>query len=142
LQNGNFETGNFNGWDVVTPQGQQNVVRAQSADTGSFGARLDQGSISQAFGTLPGFTYRVRGRVRIDDPASNSGNMRIQVTNETGGAVLATQTFAEVDPNNAVWVDVDFTFVAGGVSSRLTFETVTNPVDASLDNFSVMVVVP
>jgi hypothetical protein len=32
--------------------------------------------------------------------------------------------------------------VAGGVSSRLTIETVTNPVDASLDNFSVMVVVP
>jgi RNA polymerase sigma-70 factor (ECF subfamily) len=135
LQNGGFESGRLSGWNV----GDGFTVTPLARYSGRFGVRMSrQGRIDQAFETVPGRSYHLGARVRIDRQLADPewGGVRIQVMStdwkELGRSAMLTAAGA---PEGG-WVAVRFSFVATTPKTRILFENFSGGglFEASLDD--------
>jgi len=137
LQNGSFETGDFAGWNVNSPDssllvdsaaGPYGIYSAQSDDGGRYYALFPSSTISsldQAFSTTAGSLYEINFYVN-----DNFGGSALQVS--ASGATLVSAgvggstllNFTTANDSTLVgqgWQNFDFWVQANGSSVDLTF---------------------
>lgn len=148
IQNGGFETGSFSGWDDAgTVQIKTGSPGSDFVHTGSYGATLGAGSLSQAFATTPGKAYKVQfalNAILYKSPGLIEvrwGNFDIP-NNLDLGNVLLFDAFANPSPIPALgWYKYTFNVLALGNVSSLKFDFQTQsafyPNNAALDDVSV-----
>jgi hypothetical protein len=148
IKNGGFETGDFTDWDKAgTTEIKTGSPGSAFVHTGSFGATLGSGTLSQAFITNPGQTYKVEflmNAILFKSPGLIEvtwGNFDIP-NNLDLGSVRLFDAFADPSPiPDLGWYKYSYSLLALGNVSSLKFEFQTQaafyPDNAALDGVKV-----
>jgi hypothetical protein len=120
--NGCFESGNLNSWEVMagSPAAQADV-----AFSGSWGLRMPDGAqLDQVISTVPGTTYNVSMRMRIDSQTGTPdwGGVRAQVVNSNYTQLGTSPNYTVADLPAGQWTTISFGFIADSISSRLVLQ--------------------
>jgi len=148
IKNGGFETGDFTDWDTAgTVEIKTGVPGSSFVHSGGYGATLGSGTLSQAFATTPGQTYKVEflmNAILFQSPGLIEvrwGNFDIPANLDLGN-VLLFDAFANPSPiPDLGWYKYSYSLLALGNVSSLQFEFQTQaafyPDNAALDGVKV-----
>lgn len=160
FENGDFETGDFSGWQssgnvtVSTESGYQNAGGTGVFPTGDFVAAFsggddpNDGVLSQEIVTLSGQQYRLAFDYGAFSVFSGSQSLSVSVQNAIDMQVLVDETIEDSSPTNDLGTLFDafvFEFEALGELTQVTFSdasTVTVNIDGTLDNVDITPVCP
>jgi hypothetical protein len=137
VQNGGFETGNFNGWTQSGNEVYTSVIRGHSAyvHSGSYGAALGPsgapGYLSQTITTVPGQTYQLSLWLRN----STGGTPNWFQVQWNGTAIFTQANFSDQN-----WTNVLLLFTASSASSVLQLGFQDDPAYLGLDDVSLTAV--
>lgn len=145
IQNGGFETGTFQNWNLSgTAHVQLGTPASNYVYSGSHGATLGSGILSQAFVTTPGQVYRVSFELNAilytwpGPIEARWGNFSIPPGLDLGEVTL----FSSSDIPALGWYKYSYDVLALGNVGSLEFEFQTQavfyPDNAALDSVSVM----
>jgi ferric-dicitrate binding protein FerR (iron transport regulator) len=144
LKNGSFETGDFNRWWIARKHRPEAMVSKEARFSGEFGVRLvKKGRLDQVFDTLPGRTYAVAGKVRIDRELTPPpwGGLRVQVVDDTTAPwtrLGQSSHFKKSSHGEGQWIDVQFAFTANRDHARLVYQNFGDgDFEVSVDDFVV-----
>ena len=86
------------------------------------------GRIDQVFATVPGKTYYVAARIRVDAEtmAPTWGGVRVQIVSNVWTQLATSQFYRAVTAGPGVWTRATFSFVATSATSRLIFQNFSN----------------
>ena len=144
LRNGGFETGDFNRWWIPKKHRPEATVSEAARYSGRFGVKLvHKGRLDQVFETVPGKTYEVTGRIRIDRElaAPPWGGLRVQVVDDTTSPwtrLGQSDSFQKSKHGEGNWLEVRFVFNANREQARLVYQNFgEGDFEVSVDDFSV-----
>ncbi|GAF79806.1 unnamed protein product, partial [marine sediment metagenome] len=139
LQNGDFESGNMDGWS-----GGDYSVSAQAAHSGSYGIKLNGGgNLERYIDTVPGQFYSVNFWARLDNEtvAPTWGGLRLSIEDPSDWTLLSVSASL----SNAVvplgqWILMSKGFVAKGTQARLRINNFSGggQWEASFDDFTLV----
>jgi hypothetical protein len=148
ITNGGFETGDFTGWSKAgTVEVKSGSPGSDFVHSGHFGATLGSGTLSQAFVTNPGQTYKVEfllNAILFTSPGLLEvrwGNFDIPMNLDLGHVTLF-DAFGSPNPiPDLGWYKYSYDLLALGNVSSLEFEFQTHavfyPNNAALDGVKV-----
>jgi hypothetical protein len=172
LVNGGFESGfpadfgSIESWEVFGNANARPVgfTRTAAGFTPSYvpqeGSRMAlfssgsndfSGSLSQAFATVPGTTYRLSLKLGIvSEAARRRQALEVTVADGAGASILSRVETIESLGRTSTWADFSTTFVASGIQTRLTLsdhsETIPRHIsynsDLLIDQVSIVVLKP
>lgn len=149
IENGGFETGDFTGWDDAgTVEIKTGNPGSAFVHSGSYGATLGSGILSQAFLTTPGEVYKVEFLLNTLPLPNDVGLLEVTwgnfdiPGNLDLGTVELLHSFNNPDPiPGSGWYKYTYDVLALGNVSSLKFEfqtqAVTYPNNAALDGVKV-----
>jgi ferric-dicitrate binding protein FerR (iron transport regulator) len=144
IRNGGFETGDFNRWWIPTKHRPEAAVTEDARYSGRFGVKLfHKGRLDQVFDTVPGKTYEVTGRIRIDRElaAPPWGGLRIQAVDDTTSPwtrLGQSEYLQKSGHGEGRWIEAKFTFNANREHARLVYQNFGDgDFEVSVDDFSV-----
>jgi hypothetical protein len=144
LRNGGFETGDFNRWWIPKKHRPEATVSEDARYSGKFGVKLvRKGRLDQVFETVPGKTYEVTGRIRIDREltAPPWGGLRVQAVDDTTSPwtrLGQSEHLKKSVHGEGKWTEVKFAFKANSDHARLVYQNFGDgDFEVSVDDFSV-----